>query len=54
MFGTPDRALEDEAYGDLMGYDNYYRGAQKHVRWDAWDDRISLINLGAFEGNAGP
>ncbi|MFJ5270892.1 hypothetical protein [Streptomyces sp. NPDC088358] len=53
-FGTPDRAREDEAYGDLMGYDAYYWGAQKHVRWDAWDHRISLINLGAFEGNTGP
>lgn len=53
-FGTPDRAREDETYGDLMGYDTYYWGARKHVRWDAWDDRVSLINLGAFEGNAGP
>ncbi|MFF8504168.1 hypothetical protein ACF07L_26460 [Streptomyces anulatus] len=53
-FGTPDRAREDETYGDLMGYDTYYWGARKHVRWDAWDDRVSLINLGAFEGNSGP
>ncbi|MEV8326650.1 hypothetical protein [Kitasatospora sp. NPDC056731] len=53
-FGNPDQAHEDEAYGDLMGYDNYYWGAQKHVRWDAWDQRVSLINLGAFEGNTGP
>lgn len=53
-FGSPDRVREDEAYGDLMGYDNYYWGAQKHVRWDAWDHRVSLINLGSFEGNTGP
>ncbi|MFH9299091.1 hypothetical protein [Streptomyces sp. NPDC017520] len=53
-FGRPDRACEDEAYGDLMGYDNYYWGARKHVRWDAWDDRVSLINLGDFEGNTAP
>ena len=53
-FGRPDRAHQDEAYGDLMGYDNYYWGAQKLVRWDAWDHRVSLINLGAFEGNTGP
>ncbi|MFF9914909.1 hypothetical protein [Streptomyces sp. NPDC013457] len=53
-FGRPDRAHEGEAYGDLMGYDNYYWGAQKRVRWDAWDDRVSLINLGPFEGNTGP
>ncbi|MEU6234767.1 hypothetical protein [Kitasatospora sp. NPDC047058] len=53
-FGSPDQAREDEAYGDLMGYDNYYWGSQKHVRWDAWGHRVSLINLGAFEGNTGP
>ncbi|WP_406513641.1 hypothetical protein OG851_37760 [Streptomyces sp. NBC_00161] len=53
-FGRPDRAHEDEAYGDLMGYVNYYWEAQKSVRWDAWDHRVSLINLGDFEGNTGP
>ncbi|MFF8535103.1 hypothetical protein ACF07B_24720 [Streptomyces sp. NPDC015532] len=53
-FGRPDHAHEDVAYGDLMGYDTYYWGAQKLVRWDAWDHRVSLINLGAFEGNTGP
>ncbi|MFJ2399022.1 hypothetical protein ACIOTI_40690 [Streptomyces sp. NPDC087843] len=53
-FGAPDRAREDEAYGDLMGYGAYYWGAQKHVRWDAWAHRTSLINLGAFDGNTGP
>ncbi|WP_143681739.1 hypothetical protein [Actinacidiphila glaucinigra] len=53
-FGRPDRTRDDEAYGDLMGYDTYYWGARKHVRWDAWDSRVSLINLGDFEGNTGP
>lgn len=53
-FGTPDRVREDEAYGDLMGYDLYYWGARKHVRWDAWDNRVCLINLGDFGGNTGP
>ncbi|MEY2248354.1 hypothetical protein AB8A21_36435 [Streptomyces sp. BF23-18] len=53
-FGRPDQAHEDVAYGDLMGYDTYYWGAQKLVRWDAWDHRVSLINLGAFQGNTGP
>ncbi|MET8137042.1 hypothetical protein [Streptomyces sp. NPDC005251] len=53
-FGRPERAHEDKAYGDLMGYDNYYWGAQKHVKWDAWDHRVSLINMGSFEGNTGP
>jgi hypothetical protein len=53
-FSKPDRVREDEAYGDLMGFDNYYWGAHKYVRWDAWDHRVSLINLGSFEGNTGP
>ncbi|WP_097956003.1 MULTISPECIES: hypothetical protein [Streptomyces] len=53
-FGRPDRVRENEAYGDLMGYDLYYWGARKQVTWDAWADRVSLINLGDFEGNAGP
>ncbi|WP_344438500.1 hypothetical protein [Kitasatospora nipponensis] len=53
-FGKPDRAREEVTYGELMGYDNYYWSAQKFVRWDAWDHRVSLINLGAFEGNTGP
>ncbi|MET9879621.1 hypothetical protein ABZZ36_34140 [Actinacidiphila glaucinigra] len=53
-FGKPDRTREDEVYGDLMGYDTYYWGARRHVRWDAWDNRVSLINLGDFEGNTAP
>ncbi|GAA1937780.1 hypothetical protein [Kitasatospora viridis] len=53
-FGTPDRVHENEAYGDLMAYDAYYWGAKKHVKWDAWDNRVSLINFGGFEGNSGP
>ncbi|MFF8729376.1 hypothetical protein ACF073_23175 [Streptomyces sp. NPDC015171] len=53
-FGRPDRAQENEAYGELMGYDNYYWGAQKNVKWDAWDHRVTLINLGGFGGNTGP
>jgi hypothetical protein len=51
-FGKPDRAERNEAYGDLMGYVNYYSGARKCVKWDAWDHRVSLINLGDFEDNA--
>ncbi len=53
-FGRPDRTREDKAYGDLMGYDNYYWAAHKYVRWDALDHRVSLINLGDFEHNTGP
>ncbi|MEU1728482.1 hypothetical protein [Nonomuraea sp. NPDC005692] len=44
-FGRPDRARKDEAYGDLMRFDNYYWGAHKYVRWDAWEHRMSLINF---------
>ncbi|WP_411083474.1 hypothetical protein [Streptomyces sp. cmx-18-6] len=53
-FGRPDRIRENEAYGDLMSYETYYWGARKHVTWDAWDDRVSFVNLGDFEGNSGP
>ncbi|MYV66447.1 hypothetical protein GT043_10965 [Streptomyces sp. SID2131] len=53
-FGTPDRVHEDETYGELMGHDASYRGSRKHVRWDAWDHRVSLIDMGDFEGNTGP
>ncbi|MFD7554498.1 hypothetical protein ACFV9E_08145 [Streptomyces sp. NPDC059835] len=54
VFGRPDRMRENETYGDLMSYETYYWGAQKHVRWDVWEDRVSFINLGDFEGNSGP
>ncbi|MFD8637922.1 hypothetical protein [Streptomyces sp. NPDC059533] len=45
---------ENETYGDLMSYETYYWGVQKHVPWDVWEDRVSFINLGDFEGNSGP
>ncbi|MCC8482477.1 MULTISPECIES: hypothetical protein [Streptomyces] len=53
-FGRPDRVHENEAYGDLMSYEAYYWGSRKHVTWDAWEDRVSFVNLGDFEGNSGP
>ncbi|WP_316519990.1 hypothetical protein [Kitasatospora brasiliensis] len=53
-FGSPSRVDENVSYGDLMSYDNYYWGARKLVKWDAWDHRVSLINFGVFEGNSGP
>ncbi|THA50125.1 hypothetical protein [Streptomyces sp. A1136] len=54
-FGTPDRVREEGgAYGDFTGYGLYYWGARKHVKWDASGNRAILINVGDFEGNAGP
>lgn len=50
-FGQPDRVRTDEAYGDLMGYDNYYYGSRKLVKWDSYRNRVSLINLGTYPGN---
>jgi hypothetical protein len=52
-FGPPSRTQANEAYGDLMGYDIYYYGSQKHVGWDSVDNCVSLINLGDYEGNTG-
>lgn len=51
-FGQPDCATTNTAYGDLMGYSNYYYDSRKHVEWDSFDNRISLINLGDYDGNA--
>lgn len=53
-FGTPDRVREEGSYGDFEGYGLYYWGARKHVKWDASHRRVTLINVGDFEGNAGP
>lgn len=53
-FGTPDRVREDDAYGDQLTRTAYYWRARKCVVWDAGEHRISLINLGDFEGNSGP
>ncbi len=50
-FGHPDHEVVNEEYGDLMGYDLYYYGARKHVSWDSFDQRVSLINLGDYDGN---
>jgi hypothetical protein len=52
-FGPPDRVIPYEADGDLFGYDHYYFRAQKHVAWDEFGLRVSLINLGAYPGNNG-
>ncbi|HEX7702204.1 MAG TPA: hypothetical protein VF403_15810, partial [Kofleriaceae bacterium] len=48
MFGRPDRSRENISYGDLMGWDFYYAGSRKLVSWDAFEQRISLINLGDY------
>ncbi|MFI8401808.1 hypothetical protein ACIGG5_16425 [Streptomyces sp. NPDC085463] len=53
-FGRPDRVRENETYGELTNRGLYYWGSRKHVQWDAWDHRVSLINMGEFEGNEGP
>jgi hypothetical protein len=51
-FGKPDRTRTNEAYGDLMGYDNFYYGSRKCVSWSSFDEHISLINLGDYPGNS--
>jgi len=52
-FGKPNRAERRESCGELMGYDNYYYESRKMVSWDSWDNRISMINLGSYDGNDG-
>lgn len=50
-FGKPDLVRKDEAYGDLMGYYNYYYKSQKCVHWDSLINRIYMINIGNYKGN---
>ncbi|MEW1903764.1 MULTISPECIES: hypothetical protein [unclassified Streptomyces] len=53
-FGRPDRVRENKTHGELMSYGVHYWGSRKQVWWDAWDHRVSLINMGEFEGSTGP
>jgi hypothetical protein len=52
-FGPADRIVVNEAHNDLLGYDHFYYGARKRVVWDEFSSRVSLINLGQYEGNDG-
>jgi hypothetical protein len=51
-FGTPDVAAPKEAFGDLMGYENYYKKCRKFVEWDEMGKKLSVINFGV--GHRGP
>ncbi|RAO22787.1 hypothetical protein MED15_01637 [Micromonospora noduli] len=53
-FGTPDSVERNEAYGELLGLHNYYWGSKKQAYWDSWDERLSSVNLGDYDGNHGP
>jgi hypothetical protein len=57
-FGMPDRAEESRVYGDLMGYRNAYWRSRKQACWSASDEdgsgHLSSVNLGDYDGNAGP
>lgn len=52
LFGAPDQVTTiDEPGGGPMIYHNRYWDSRKLVAWDEWDRRVSLANLGEFEGN---
>ena len=53
-FGTPDRIEKREAFGDLLGYRNYYDRSRKQVYWDHKAGRLAQISLGAYEGTFPP
>jgi hypothetical protein len=53
-FGTPDRIEKREAFGDLLGYRNYYYRSRKQVYWDNKAGRLAQISLGAYEGTFPP
>jgi hypothetical protein len=45
-FGKPDTVETNEAYGDLMGYLNFWNDSQKFVAWDDWKKKIYVVNFG--------
>lgn len=53
-FGVADFVQAKEAYGDLMGYEHYYKKCQKFVEWDEMSKRgIILINFGMMRPEPG-
>lgn len=57
-FATPDQVEESRTFGDLLGYNNYYRRSRKLVYWDCWDEsgngQLSSVSLGDYERSTGP
>ena len=45
-FGASDASAPKEAFGDLMGYEHYYKKCQKFVEWDEMGKKIVVINFG--------
>jgi len=45
-FGKPDLVQPNEAYGDLMGYFNFYDTPKRWVSWDDWQKRIAGVSVG--------
>jgi len=45
-FGVADVVQTKGAYGDLMGYEHYYRQCQKFVEWNEMGKKIVVINFG--------
>ncbi|HEX6360764.1 hypothetical protein [Actinophytocola sp.] len=54
LFGRPDLVEEHTDLGELMGYRNYYWYSSKQAYWDSWDEQLTLVNLGAYNGNTRP
>jgi hypothetical protein len=46
-FGTPDQVKEHRAFGDVLGYQHYFRGTRKRAYWDGFEGRLSSVSLGA-------
>jgi hypothetical protein len=49
VFGMPDRAEQRIDTGEVMGYVHHYWASRKRAYWDAWEDHLTLVNLGDFE-----
>lgn len=55
MFGAPDHVKTfDEPGGGPMSRHNTYWDSRKCLVWDEWDARVTLANLGDYDGNIGP
>ena len=52
-FGASDASAPKEAFGDLMGYEHYYKKCQKFVEWDEMGKKIVVINFGVGRRDLG-
>jgi hypothetical protein len=45
-FEAADVVIRKETFGDLMGYEHYYKKSRKLASWDEMGKKVALINFG--------